>query len=84
MTVPAPGIPAAFANRLTLKRGAVAELLGCSERFVDRLIADGTLRAKRVRKTVFVVAADLWGMFGLFGECQEISQDAESFLRRIA
>lgn len=86
MTAPAqtPEIPAAYASRLTLKRGEVADLLGCSERFVDRLISDKTLRAKRIRKTVFVMAADVWGMFGLCGKCREISKEAESILRRIA
>ena len=76
-------IPPEFANRLALKRAEVAALLGCSDRFVDSLIADGTLRAKTIRKTVFVVASDVWGMFGICGECREISQEAERFLRRV-
>ena len=77
----ASDIPAAFANRLTLKRGEVAKLLGCSERFVDRLIEDGTLRSKRVRTTVFIVAADVWGLFG-DGEAA-ISDRARALLREM-
>ena len=78
-----PEIPPEFANRTALRRREVAETLGCSDRFVDSLIADGTLRAETIRKTVFVVASDVWGMFGICGECPETSHDAERFLRRV-
>jgi hypothetical protein len=81
--LPAPEIPPEFAQRLALKRGEVAGLLGCSERFVDSLIKDGRLRVKVIRRTPFVVASDVWGLFGICGECREISQEAETFLRGV-
>jgi hypothetical protein len=82
--LPAPEIPPEFAQRLALSRAEVAGILGKRERFVDDLIEDGTLRAKKIRRTVFVVASDVWGLFGICGECREISQEAETFLRGIA
>ena len=63
MTAPVE-IPTAFANRVALSRAEVAETLGCSQDFVDSLIADGKLRSSRVRRTVFVVAQDVWALLG--------------------
>ena len=55
-------IPPEFAHRTALSRGEVARTLGKSEKFVDGKIADGTLRAWRMGRTVFVVASDVWGL----------------------
>lgn len=78
-------IPIAFARRVALSRAEVSETIGRSEDFVDSLISDGTLRAKRVRKTVFVIAADVWSMLGIGSIAYEpISDEAELLLRRIA
>ncbi len=80
-----PEIPIALARRAALSRAEVATTLGCSTDFVDSLINDGTLRAKRVRKTVFVIAADVWSMLEIGSIAHEpISDEAESILRRIA
>lgn len=86
MTAPAqtPEIPTEFAHRTTLRRGEVAGTSGLSEKTVDERIADGTLRATRVGRTVLVIASDVWRMLGLCGECPEVSQEAKSILRRIA
>jgi excisionase family DNA binding protein len=70
---------------VALSRSEVAETLGRSTDFVDALIDDGTLRAKRVRKTVFVIAADVWSMLGIGSIAYEpMSDEAELLLRRIA
>lgn len=80
-----PEIPAVLARRVALSRSEVAETLGRSTDFVDSLISDGTLRTKRVRKTVFVIAADVWSMLGIGSVAYEpLSAEAESILRRIA
>jgi hypothetical protein len=81
--LPAPEIPPEYAQRLALSRAEVAARLGRSEKFVDGLIKDGTLRAKKIHRTVFVVASDVWGMLGICGECRETSQEAETFLRKV-
>ena len=87
MTAPVqpPGIPVHLVGRVALSRAEVAATLGRSTDFVDALIDDGTLRAKRVRKTVFVIAADVWSMLGVGSIADEpISDEAELLLRRIA
>jgi excisionase family DNA binding protein len=78
-------IPVCFAHRVTLSRTEVAETLGCSQDFVDSLIADGTLRATKVRGLVFIEACDVWSMLGIGSIAYEpISDEAELLLRRIA
>ena len=77
-----PEVPVAFARRVALSRSEVAALLGRSERFVDSLVSDGTLRSKRVRRTVFIIAADLWRLLGL-GDKPEISDRARDLLREM-
>jgi excisionase family DNA binding protein len=74
-------IPTQYAHRLALRRGEVAEMLGCSERFVDRLIRDGTLGSHTLRKTVFVTAADVWGALGICSKCPPISAEAREIVR---
>jgi len=87
MTAPAQmhEIPAHLVRRVALSRAEVAETLGRSTDFVDALIGDGTLRAERVRKTVFVIAADVWSMLGIESiDDEPISEEAELLLGRIA
>jgi len=87
MTAPAQmhEIPAHLVRRVALSRIEVAETLGRSTDFVDALIDDGTLRAKRVHKTVFVIAADVWSMLGIESiDDEPISEEAELLLGRIA
>jgi excisionase family DNA binding protein len=75
-------IPICFAHRVTLSRTEVAETLGCSQDFVDSLIADGTLRATKVRGLVFIVACDVWALVGVAPEMpRTISEQARSILR---
>lgn len=83
MSAPATGIPTAFARRVTLSRAEVAETLGCSRAFVDSLISEGRLRSKRVRRTVFVVAQDVWALVGLTGGPVATSSRATDILRRL-
>ena len=81
---PFDAIPPGLAGRVALSRAEVAETLGRSTDFIDALISDGTLRAKRVRKTVFVIAADVWSMLGIESIADEpMSDEAELLLRRI-
>ncbi len=84
MTAPAqtPEVPVDLACRVALSRSEVAALLGRSERFVDSLISDGTLRSKRVRRTVFILANDVWRLLGVGGE-PEISDRARDLLREM-
>ena len=78
------GIPAAFARRVALSRVEVAETLGCSEDFVDSLIADGTLESRRVRSLVFVPACDVWALMGLAPKAPSaVSSRAASILRQV-
>ena len=83
MTAPAPfdEIPPQLSGRVALSRAEVAETLGRSEAFVDDLIADGTLRAKRVRRTVLVIANDVWKMLDLASPAAGISAEAREILR---
>jgi hypothetical protein len=82
---PFDAIPPQLSGRVALSRAEVAATLGRSTAFVDSLIADGTLRSKRVRNTVFVITADVWQMLGITGQDSEpLSEKADSFLRRIA
>ena len=75
-------IPVCFARRVTLSRAEVAETLGCSQDFVDSLTADGTLRAAKVRGSVFIVACDVWALVGVAPEMpQTVSERARSILR---
>ena len=77
-------IPICFARRVTLSRAEVAETLGCSQDFVDSLIADGTLRSHKARSTVFVVAHDVWVLVGVTSDqANPISNRARSILKRM-
>ena len=76
-------LPAKYANRGAMSRAEVAESLGKSKRFVDGLIADGKLQSKRIRRSVFISAADVRGLFGFCSECDPIAPDAERFLRKV-
>ena len=75
-------IPPESTDRDCFRRSEVAKRTGCSEKFIDRMIRDGKLRAKTINRTVFVLAADVEREFGS-GECREISQEAERFLRKM-
>ena len=84
MGAPAQGhseVPAGYMHRVTLTRGEVAGALGCSVDFVDDLIGDGSLRASKVRRQVFVIANDVWKMLGLDGPTAEISTEARELVR---
>ncbi len=78
---PFDAIPTQLAGRVALSRAEVAATLGRSEAFVDDLIADGTLRAKRVRRTVLVIANDVWVMLGLAAPTVEMSTEAREVIR---
>ena len=47
------------------------------------MIADGTLRAKRVRRTVFVTAADVWMLMGLEETTPRVTAADRALLRRV-
>ncbi len=78
---PFDAIPPHLVGRVALSRAEVATTLGHSEAFVDDLIADGTLGAKRVRRTVLVIANDVWKMLGLAGPTVEISTETRELVR---
>ena len=78
---PFDAIPPQLAGRVALSRAEVATTLGCSEAFVGDLIADGTLRAKRVRRKVLVIANDVWKMLGLAAPPGEMSTEAREVVR---
>ena len=80
--LPTPEIPPESTDRLRLRRREVAKRLGCSEKFVDGMIRNGTLRAKTIGRTVFVSAADVRREFG-DGEA-EISDHARTLYREMA
>ena len=86
MTAPAQGhseVPTGYLHRVTLTRGEVALTLGCSVDFVDNLIEDGSLRARKLRRQVFVIASDVWSLVGLDAGPQRVSSEARDLLRRV-
>ncbi len=77
-------IPAAFVKRVALSQAEVAETLGVSLHFVRDLIADGKLRAHKVRRLRFVVAADVWALMGIAAhESNAVSDTARSLLHKV-
>ncbi len=83
-SAPAQGhseVPPSYLHRVTLTRTEVARMLGCSVDFVDELIADGSLRASKVRRQVLVIASDVWGLIGLDPGASQLSQEARDLLR---
>ena len=78
------GIPAAFTNRVALSRSEVSETLGCSEDFVDTLIADGALKTRKIRSLVFIVARDVWELMDITSpQSKPVSANAKSLLHRM-
>lgn len=76
------GVPTKFIGRVSLSRNEVAETLGCSSDFVDKLIEDGVLHATKVRGLVFVLARDVWALAGIAAETPgPVSERARSILR---
>ena len=61
----------------------VALTLGCSVDFVDELIGDGSLRARRLRRQVFVIASDVWSLVGLDAGPPQVSSEARDLLRSV-
>ncbi len=86
LTAPAQGhseVPAGYLHRVTLTRAEVARTLGCSVDFVDNLIQDGSLRARKIRRQVFVIASDVWSLVGLDAGPSQVSQEARDLLRSV-
>ncbi len=84
MTAPDQGlseIPPDYLHRVTLTRAEVARTLGCSVDFVDGLIADGSLRARKIRRQVFVIASDIWSLLELGAAPPQVSREARDLVR---
>jgi hypothetical protein len=78
-----PAIPTCFARRVSLSRAEVAETLGCSQDFVDSLIADGKLRPRTLRTRVFIPAFEVWALLGITESVGRGSAEARSILREL-
>jgi len=77
------GVPTCFARRVSLSRAEVAETLGCSQDFVDSLIADGKLHPRRLRSLVFIPATEVWSLLGIYDAHSEGSAEARALLQAV-